>query len=228
MIKLKNFDKKRIKIYFGFALLALAIIAVLGYTLEGKKVPIRVAFETKGGGIIFDHKLHVNLKDSKCQECHHNYEPEKKDLSAMNCRKCHYSKEFLELCKEEIIHKRCIGKNCMDCHVKGSVDCGFCHNADKFIKITEPKEIEFDTDGGLVVFDHFKHSSPDEYAQDCEKCHHKLENKNPYSMNCRRCHYNKKYEKICENEDTHVRCIGKNCMNCHSDDAENCEKCHKE
>jgi hypothetical protein len=47
-------------------------------------------------------------------------------------------------------------------------------------------------------------------------------------MNCRRCHYNKKYETVCENEETHAKCIGKKCVDCHTDGAEDCEICHKE
>ncbi len=232
MDKSRRHTENKKKIYLGVVIVAFIIIAILGYTFEKKKEPIRVAFDTKGGGVIFDHKLHTSLKNIQCQECHHNYEKGAKDPSSleMNCRECHYSKEFKEACEDENIHKRCIGKNCIDCHAQGSVECAFCHNADKFKKFVEPKIIEFTTDGGPVVFDHFKHTSPDEYGVDCETCHHdyKPENKKSSPMNCRRCHYNKKYEPICENEDTHVRCIGKNCLDCHSDGSEDCEICHKE
>ena len=230
MKKVKRLIKKRKSLYLKIFVLVLVVIAILGYSIDRKKEPIRVAFETKGGGVIFDHKLHVSLKDTNCEECHHNYEPDSKDPSEMNCRKCHYNSEFAEACEDEAVHKRCIGKNCVDCHVKDSAGCDFCHNAEVFKKILEPKTINFDTEGGLVVFDHFKHASPDEYDVDCESCHHgyKPENKKIFVMNCRRCHYNKKYEKICESADTHVRCIGKNCLECHSEGTEKCEICHKE
>ncbi len=146
----------------------------------------------------------------------------------MNCRACHYDQEYAEICEDESIHKRCIGKNCIDCHVKGSVSCEFCHNAENFKKIEQPKLVNFETDAGLVKFDHFKHASPDEYDLECSECHHEIGGKEPYSMNCRQCHYNTKYAKICEDEDSHVRCVGKNCVDCHSEGTENCEICHKE
>lgn len=223
-------QNKSTSLYIGIGVIVLIIIAFLGYALERSKVPVRVSFATKGGGIIFDHQYHVQLKDSKCQECHHNYKPDTKAAVEMNCRTCHYSRKSLETCSKENIHKRCIGKNCTDCHVTGSVNCEFCHNAESFPEIVEPKLVKFETDGGLVVFDHFKHASPDEYDLGCDECHHgyKPEKKKTFVMSCRRCHYNTKYEKICENADTHVRCIGKNCLNCHEEGKENCEMCHKE
>lgn len=228
-----NLAEKRKKLFLYVVIAAFVIIAIIGYSLEKKKEPIRVAFDTKGGGVIFNHKYHATLKDTKCEECHHNYEEGSDDPFAkeMRCRECHYhNKEYAEICEETNIHKRCIGKNCIDCHVQGSVNCEFCHNAENFKKYLEPETITFETDGGPVVFNHFGHADPDEYGLDCENCHHDYtkENKKKFPMNCRRCHYNTKYEKICENEDTHVRCIGKNCVDCHSDGAEDCSICHKE
>lgn len=217
-------------LFIGITLVVLFIIAFLGYALESHKEPVRVSFATKGGGIIFDHQYHVNLKKSKCEECHHNYKPGTETTAEMNCRACHYSKKLQKPCSTENIHKRCIGKNCMDCHKEGSVNCDFCHNAESFPKIVAPKQVKFETDGGLVVFDHLKHTSPDEYDLGCDECHHgyKPENKKTFAMNCRRCHYNSKYQKICENTDTHVRCIGKSCLKCHEEGSEKCEMCHKE
>jgi len=230
MYKLEDFKNNKIKLIFGITLPLLVIIAILGFVFESKSKPIRVSFDTKGGGVIFNHQLHVELKDSKCQECHHNTKPDQDEPAEMNCRNCHYSRDLLKTCETESIHKRCIGKNCTDCHTEGSVNCEFCHNAENITKVIEPKEVKFDTDGGLVIFDHFKHASPDEYDLSCDECHHGFtaEKTKTFPMNCRRCHYNTKYTPICENADTHMRCIGKKCLDCHTEGTEECGLCHKD
>jgi hypothetical protein len=225
MKKGRNFSEDKKKLVLGMVTVALVIIAILGYALEKKKEPVRMAFDTAGGGVIFDHKMHASLKDTKCGECHHN-----EDEDARNCRECHYAGEFKGACADEAIHKRCIGKNCMSCHAEGSVQCDFCHNAENFARPKPPKTLEFTTDGGPVAFDHFTHSSKEGYDLECATCHHgyNAENAKTYPMNCRRCHYNKKYEPICKDADTHARCIGKNCLSCHEDGSEDCSICHGE
>jgi hypothetical protein len=226
-------NEQKTKWFLGAVVACLAIIAILGYALEAKKEPVRVAFDTKGGGVIFNHQLHVNLKDVKCQECHHNYEPgAEKTGQEMNCRNCHFSKEFQGMCDDEAIHKQCIGKNCIDCHTAGSVECDFCHNAESFKQVEEPKQVKFETDAGTVVFDHFLHASADGLELSCDSCHHgyKPEEKKSAAMSCGRCHYNQKYKSLCETEDAenHINCISRNCMECHSDSMEDCEMCHKD
>jgi hypothetical protein len=205
------------------------LIAILLYGFEPQEEPRRVAFDTQGGGVIFDHQVHVALGNILCEECHHNFDNVEDDLSA-NCRECHYNREFKDSCQDEAIHKKCIGRNCTSCHLQGSVNCEFCHNAENFAIVKPPGKMEFDTDGGRVVFDHLTHASADGYDVACDTCHHgyKPENKRSFPMNCRRCHYNTKYKSVCENENTHVRCVGKNCVDCHTDGAEDCEICHKE
>lgn len=231
MNKVKLTENRK-KLYLSVVTAALVIIAFLGYALEQKKEPVRVAFVTRGGGVIFDHKLHASLKNTKCQECHHNHNPGAKEPppGEMKCRDCHYSKEFKEACEDENIHKRCIGKNCTGCHLPGTVECDFCHNEKNFKIIPPPQKVQFDTDGGQVGFDHFTHASADGYGIECETCHHgyKAGDNKSFPMKCRRCHYNKKYENLCEKEDTHIRCIGKNCLDCHADGSNECTICHKE
>ncbi len=213
-------------------LTVLLVFALTGYLFEGHHVPIRVAFDTDGGDIIFDHKLHTDIEKLKCTECHHNYEERKTNLSsgALNCRSCHYSSEYEEICKDEPIHKHCIGKNCIECHISESVNCDFCHNAKKFKGAEQPVSVIFQTEGGKVVFNHKDHASSDGYDLGCDTCHHKYlpDNPSPYSMNCRQCHYNTAYSSLCENADTHTRCIGRQCIECHTEGLENCEFCHKE
>lgn len=225
--------KQKIKVSKNSMLLVLVgvflIIAILLYGFEPKEEPLRVAFDTQGGGVIFDHQVHASLKDMPCKDCHHNFvDVENRNLSA-NCRDCHYRKELTDSCQDEPIHKNCIGRNCTACHSEGSVNCVFCHNAEPFASAPPPGKMEFETDGGRVAFDHKTHASADGYDLGCDTCHHGYKpEKKSFPMNCRRCHYNTKYKSICENEDTHVRCIGKNCVDCHTDGAEDCEICHKE
>lgn len=223
MDKVKGLSEGRKKTYLLVLVAVFVVIAILGYAFEQKEEPVRVAFDTKGGGVIFNHEVHVALKNTLCDECHHNFDKTGTNRSA-NCRECH----FKEVCDDEAIHKKCIGRDCTRCHVKESARCDFCHNAETFVSNDPPEKLDFETDGGRVVFDHMTHASPDGY--DCDTCHHgyKPENKKTFPMNCRRCHYNTKYEPLCEDEETHARCIGKNCVDCHSDGAEDCEICHKE
>ncbi|UCH95765.1 MAG: hypothetical protein JSV88_02670 [Candidatus Aminicenantes bacterium] len=225
MAKLKQITEGMKKTYLLVLVAVFVVIAILGYAFEPKEEPKRVAFDTKGGGVIFDHQVHVSLENVLCKECHHNFDDAEDNYSA-NCRGCHSR----EQCDDEAIHKKCIGRNCTGCHLEGSVNCNFCHNAEIFVSTKPPAKIEFDTDGGGVVFDHLTHASPDGYDLACDTCHHgyKPENKKSFPMNCRRCHYNTKYETICEDEETHARCVGKNCVDCHTDGAEDCEICHKE
>ncbi len=216
----------------ALVLTILIAFSLVGYLFEGYHVPLKVAFNTNGGGIIFNHRLHTEIDSMTCVECHHNYDESKKGSfsDVFNCRSCHYSSGNQDICKDEPIHKHCIGKNCINCHIKESVNCEFCHNARKFKTAEEPKEVIFETDGGKVVFMHKEHSSKDGYEIDCKTCHHNYQpdSKKEYSMNCRQCHYNSKYKSLCEKEETHIRCIGKQCMECHTDGEENCEICHKE
>ena len=218
--------------FLALALTVLLVISLLGYLFEGHHIPLRVAFNTDGGDVIFDHKIHTDLKTIKCNECHHNYEEmeTKLDSGDLDCRSCHYSSEYSGICGDEAIHKRCIGKNCMDCHIQESVSCDFCHNAKRFKSMKAPETVVFETDAGKVLFSHKDHSSTDGYDLGCDTCHHQYSAESPdtLSMNCRQCHYNTKYMNICENADTHTRCIGKSCVECHTDGADNCEICHKD
>ena len=103
------FSKQKNKhtgLYIGISVIVLIIISFLGYALESSKEPVRVSFASKGGGVIFDHQCHVKLKESKCEECHHNYKPGTQTTVEMNCRACHYSKKLQQTCSKENIHNK--------------------------------------------------------------------------------------------------------------------------
>jgi len=223
--------EKKKRRYLGILIAVFAVIAFLGYALDKEKEPLRVAFDTQGGGVIFDHKVHRSLEDTQCQECHHNYNQAEDGNYIMDCRRCHYNREYIKmLSSDDPIHKRLIGMNCITCHQKDSVNCNFCHNAENFSSPKEPEKVKFDTEVGPVEFDHSIHASEDGFGLECDSCHHGYnpENKEGFAFNCRRCHYNTKYNDLCKGDDMHVLCIGISCINCHSDGAENCEMCHKE
>ncbi len=218
-----NFADKRNYILLATAILL--IIAIWGYAFEKQTEPVRVAFETKGGAVLFDHMAHTAL-DIECSECHHDYSPE--DQTEMNCRSCHYSRENTNLCPDASVHKRCIGENCSSCHISGSVECGFCHNVNNFKAIPEPELVEFDVPMGLVEFNHSLHASPEELDLGCEFCHHRYNPEESIpAVSCRRCHYNTKYESLCEDNDIHLNCIGATCVECHTDGEDDCSICHQ-
>ena len=71
MNKVKFFLKTK-PLFFGLLIVILVIIALWGFVFEKQKEPIRVAFSTKGGGVIFDHKYHTSIKNSQCQDAQGN------------------------------------------------------------------------------------------------------------------------------------------------------------
>ena len=134
MNKLISLVKRRQTAVLSVILLALALVALWGYQFEAEAEspePLRVVLHTKGGPVVFEHRLHASPEslDLACADCHHDYTPEKKESVNMNCRQCHYSdqEEFLQMCSDASIHKRCIGYNCINCHSDGLENCEMCH-----------------------------------------------------------------------------------------------------
>ncbi|MFH1729721.1 MAG: cytochrome c3 family protein [Pseudomonadota bacterium] len=119
------------KIIVFIIILALGFIGIFGYLAEKKQDPIRVLMNSKGGPVVFDHKMHSSEDAAavECSECHHNYDPDTKEKQESNCRKCHYDKKLESVCADDPIHTRCVGKNCYDCHADAAEEqgCKFCH-----------------------------------------------------------------------------------------------------
>ena len=118
---------------FALALIiVLAIIGIIGYSIKSSGSPIKVLFKTKGGIVIFDHRIHSskNEYNIKCQMCHHNMEDEKSALG-WKCRICHGPGKECDLCcEDDPVHKQCIGSNCINCHKQEGMDasdCNLCH-----------------------------------------------------------------------------------------------------
>jgi hypothetical protein len=109
----------------------LLIIAAIGYGFEWAGPPDSITMITKGGAVVFDHKLHTlhGTPDLKCAGCHHPVDGGKTSHSKeiRDCRACHYYQKITTAeCKEAEVHKRCIGDKCTSCHTKK--ECGFCHH----------------------------------------------------------------------------------------------------
>jgi len=90
-----------------------------------------------------------------------------------------------------------------------------------------PLRVYFNTKGGNVIFNHRGHI--ENYESDCKKCHHETDKK---EWDCRSCHRSgTDTDSICDGSGIHKQCIGKNCVNCHTNmsglDGENCSFCHK-
>ncbi|MFH1481462.1 MAG: cytochrome c3 family protein [Pseudomonadota bacterium] len=226
------------KIFAGVLLIVSFIVALVGYSFSRTpSPPPRVWLGASGGDIIFDHTYHTEL--AKCIDCHHNYEEGKNSLVEMNCRSCHYFGEAREMKGDDPTHPRFMGSNCVACHKSQDMDigCNTCHIRQGFafeksghVRPSLPDNVKFDTDNGLVTFNHKLHISED-VGETCVGCHHRCKGGSDMKglecrKSCRDCHH-KKTPQIKESDDEyHKRYIGINCTNCH--DAEKCESCHKE
>jgi hypothetical protein len=225
------------KIFAGAILIVGVVVGIVGYSFTGPShPPKKIWFDTAGGDVIFDHAYHATLSD--CSDCHHNYEEGGTEAdNEMNCRSCHYFGEALESQSEDPTHKRFIGANCVDCHKEMAmkVTCDACHIQQGFafeasgrVMPPLPESVKFETDGGLVTFNHKVHISED-VGEPCSTCHHGFkENKGTEGLkrekSCRACHY-ELADKIPEFKDeNHTRYIGANCTECHG--AEDCGMCH--
>ena len=105
----------------------MAYVGFVGYAFEKPGDMIRLVFKTKGGPVVMDHRFHADEEEGhECGECHHTYDPDDPE-SELTCRKCHFDDPDIaqEACAEAPVHKRCVGKKCVDCH--GADDCGYCH-----------------------------------------------------------------------------------------------------
>ncbi len=111
-------------------ILILAVIGVIGYSIEESGSPVRVLFKTKGGNVIFSHKAHLSEYEIGCKDCHHEIDSGK-PVSKYDCRECHRAgTDYDSICDDRPIHKQCIGANCIDCHKEMGMDesdCGLCH-----------------------------------------------------------------------------------------------------
>ncbi len=100
-------------------------------------------------------------------------------------------------------------------------------------KYRKPHSVLFITPAGAVKFNHTLHNTNGAKNLECDSCHcviknSKGTNRGTSQKKCRYCHYNKKkiQSPFCESSNTHKRCIGAKCVNCHDDKANECNYCH--
>jgi len=97
-------------------------------------------------------------------------------------------------------------------------------------KSADPSGILLDSKGGAVIFAHRLHAGDEGAAIGCSDCHHNYiaaDSSSPRQMNCRDCHYRDPEiaKAACADDETHPRCIGKQCVTCH--EGESCNFCHR-
>ncbi|MCD6297660.1 MAG: cytochrome c3 family protein [Deltaproteobacteria bacterium] len=227
------------KLFGGVLLIVCIVVGIAGYSFpRTSSPPSKVWFDASGGDVIFDHAYHVTL--AECYDCHHNFDEQgTAPETEKKCRDCHYYGEARDLKSEDATHPHFIGANCIECHksVAMEIVCDACHVRQGFafeessrVMPPLPETVKFDTDAGIVNFDHKVHISKD-VGEPCIACHHEC--KEGIDMkgmacnkNCRACHY-EQADKIpeCDNEN-HARYIGANCAHCH--DGDDCSQCHEE
>ena len=97
------------------------------------------------------------------------------------------------------------------------------------VPVENPPNVLLSSNGGDVLFFHFRHSSDDGGAVACEDCHHMYDpdSKEKVEMKCRKCHYNDPeiVDTVCFEDEFHPRCVGTKCLVCH--DGEKCTFCHR-
>ena len=117
-------------------LVASLIAGVAAFYYNGSKAPpeqpIRVAYDSKGGLVIFDHAAHIARMDGNCTTCHHydGDEEEKQD-----CRSCHEENDIPIMDayhqKGEDFLDDDTYQSCMSCHEEHGQDPKNCHGCHK-------------------------------------------------------------------------------------------------
>jgi hypothetical protein len=124
------FSRKELNLVYGVTvfLLVIAVVSYAAFSIQPPKQPLRIAFQTVAGKVIFDHGRHLTAGGYglSCLECHHTLAPDEFDQAA-SCTECHSVEEGDDqmLKRSDAIHKQCI-----DCHREfgvGPVDCVQCH-----------------------------------------------------------------------------------------------------
>jgi hypothetical protein len=124
------FSANELKRVYGIAigLLVIAVASYAAFPSKSPERPIRIAFQTVAGKVIFDHNRHwvESGYSLSCGECHHTLSPEEYS-QAGSCTECHAMDEGDEdvLKRSDALHQQCIG-----CHREygaGPMECTQCH-----------------------------------------------------------------------------------------------------
>jgi len=124
------FSRKELKLVYGLTvgLLVLAMVSYAAFPGKPPKRPIRIAFPSVAGKVMFDHSRHLSEAGYAlaCPECHHTLADAEVE-QAGSCTECHNPEEGDESVpkRTDALHQQCIG-----CHREyggGPVECAQCH-----------------------------------------------------------------------------------------------------
>jgi hypothetical protein len=124
------FSRKELNlVYAGTAtLLLLAVVSYAAFPNRAPKQPLRIAFQSVAGKVMFDHgRHHAETGYSlACGECHHTLAPDEYD-QAGSCTECHAPEDGDDrvLKRSDALHQQCIG--CHQEYGAGPIDCSECH-----------------------------------------------------------------------------------------------------
>jgi hypothetical protein len=124
------FSRKELNlVYVGSAiLLLLAVVSYAAFPNQAPKRPLRIAFQSVAGKVMFDHDGHHSAAGYglACGECHHTLAPDEYD-QAGSCIECH----ALESDDEDMPNRAdAFHEQCIACHREygaGPIDCAECH-----------------------------------------------------------------------------------------------------
>jgi hypothetical protein len=124
------FSRKELNlVYVGTViLLLLAVVSYAAFPNRAPKQPVRIAFQSVAGKVMFDHgRHHAETSYSlACGECHHTLAPDEYD-QAGSCTECHAPEDGDDRVpkRSDALHQQCIG--CHQEYGAGPIDCSECH-----------------------------------------------------------------------------------------------------
>ena len=129
-------------------LLVVGLFCFAAFPVTPPDRPVRIAYQTKAGKVIFDHKTHLSETGYglNCNDCHHHpgegedeieahgscgachAEPEEAERVSQSCNACHDPEDYdLEemTARADAFHDQCI--SCHKDFEAGPVECAACH-----------------------------------------------------------------------------------------------------
>lgn len=129
-------------------LLVAGLFCFAAFPITPPERPVRLAYQTKAGKVIFDHKTHLSETGYglDCGDCHHHtgdgeaeteehgscgdchVKPEEAQSVSQTCNECHDPEDYdLEelTARADAFHSQCI--TCHEDFEAGPVECAACH-----------------------------------------------------------------------------------------------------
>ncbi|WP_285905742.1 cytochrome c3 family protein [Pseudodesulfovibrio pelocollis] len=101
------------------------ILALAGYLVPTRTdaMPVRILLENKGGKVIFDHKIHADMPERACADCHHTSGDDPAPPACSSCHVPKFDQPFI-LGHQETMDP----KQCASCHHPEATIDNFDHN----------------------------------------------------------------------------------------------------